>query len=190
MVQEGGRWRVDGACAYDSREFELLADEGTRLAASGELGAAAGELRRAVALYGGDFLDDCYSDWAVLRRDELRRRYLAALELLGDVETRLGRGDEAAQHYHRILESEPTHESAHRALMRHYQRRGEAAHAIHQFARCYNAVKYELGLAPSRETVALYKAIRSQLDLPASAPHGEQAAQRREHPSRGVAVRS
>lgn len=190
VIQEAGRWRVDGACTYDVREFEQLAEEGTRLAASGELSAAAAALRRAVALYGGDFLDDCYSDWAVLRRDELRRRYLAAMELLGDVETRLGRGDEAIQHYHRILESEPTHESAHRALMRHYQRRGEAAHAIHQFARCYNAVKHELGLAPSRETVALYKAIRSQLALPAPAPRSEQGAQQREYAGRRALVRS
>ena len=178
VVQEAGRWRVDGDVPYDVREFELLADEGTRLVASGELGAAASALRRAVALYGGDFLDDCYSDWAVLRRDELRRRYLAALELLGDVETRLGHDDEAAQRYHRILESEPTHESAHRALMRHYQRHGETAHAIHQFARCYNAVKHELGLAPSRETVALYNTIRSQLALPAAATQREHAGQR------------
>ncbi len=189
LVQETGRWRVDGACTYDVREFELLAEEGTRLAASGELGAAAAALRRAVALYSGDFLDDCYSDWAVLRRDELRRRYLGALELLGDVETRLGRDDEAVHHFQRILESEPTHESAHRALMRHYQRRGETAHAIHQFARCYNAVKHDLGLAPSRETVALYNAIRSRLALPEAPRKNEREAPQREQAGRRALAR-
>jgi LuxR family maltose regulon positive regulatory protein len=176
LLQEGGRWRIESECSYDVREFERLADEGTRLAASGELAAAATALRRAITLYVGDFLDDCYSDWAVLRRDDLRRRYLAALELLGEIETRLGHADEAVQHYHRLLECEPTHESAHRALMRHYQRQGETAHAIRQFARCYNAVKHEMGLVPSKETVALYNTIRTQLTPPISLPHIEYAS--------------
>lgn len=177
LAQKEGRWHVDGSCTYDAREFERLAGEGTRLMASGELSAAVATLRRAVTSYTGDFLDDCYSDWAVLRRDELRRRSLAAMELLADAEARLGQDDEAAQHYQRILEREPTRESAHRALMHHYQRHGESANAIHQFARCYHAVKQELGVAPSRETIALYHTIRKQLALPAAPEAGRGSLQ-------------
>ncbi|HKS70693.1 MAG TPA: BTAD domain-containing putative transcriptional regulator, partial [Ktedonobacterales bacterium] len=173
LVQERGRWRVDRDYAYDVRMYEQLIAEGTRLAARGTLGGAADTLRRAIALYGGDFFDDCYSDWAILRRDELRRGYLTALELLGDLETRLGRDDEAAQRYHRILALDATHERSHRALMLRHQRRGELAQAVQQFARCCNVLKRDLNATPSDETIQLYHAIRVRLDMPSSAPHAE-----------------
>jgi ATP/maltotriose-dependent transcriptional regulator MalT/DNA-binding SARP family transcriptional activator len=164
LVQENGRWRLTVDCWLDVRGFERLVDEGERLAANGELSAAASALAEAATYWRGDYLEDCYSDWAVLRRDELRQRHLAALEQLAEIESRLGRYDEAARTCHRILSVDPMHESAHRHLMRHFQRRGELAQAIHQFARCYNALKQELGVAPSRETVELYRAIRSRLE--------------------------
>lgn len=164
LVQEDGRWRLSVNCWLDVREFERLVNEGERLAANGELSAGAAALAEAVTYWRGDYLEDCYSDWAVLRRDELRQHYLAALERLSEIETRLGRHDEAARTCHRMLAVAPMHESAHRRLMCHYQRRGELAQAIHQFARCYNILKQELGVAPSRETVELYRAIRSRLE--------------------------
>lgn len=164
LVLEDGRWRLTVDCWLDVREFERLVDEGERLAANGELSAAASALTEAATYWRGDYLEDCYSDWAVLRRDELRQRHLAALEQLAEIESRLSRFDEAARTCHRILAAAPMHENAHRHLMRHYQRRGELAQAIHQFARCYNALKQELGVAPSRETVELYRAIRSRLE--------------------------
>ncbi|HEX6797162.1 MAG TPA: BTAD domain-containing putative transcriptional regulator [Ktedonobacterales bacterium] len=173
LVQERGRWRLDGEYAYDVRMYEQLVAEGTRLATGGTLGAAADTLRRAIACYGGDFFDDCYSDWAILRRDELRRGYLTALELLGDTETRLGRDEEAVQRFHRILALDATHERSHRALMLRHQRRGELAQAVQQFARCCNALKRDLNAAPSDETIQLYHAIRTRLDAPSPAPSAE-----------------
>jgi DNA-binding SARP family transcriptional activator len=176
-VLEDGRWRLTIDYWLDVREFERLVDEGERLAANGELSAAALALTEAATYWRGDYLEDCYSDWAVLRRDELRQRHLAALEQLAEIESRLGRYDEAARTCHRILSVAPMHESAHRQLMRHYQRRGELAQAIHQFARCYNALKQDLGVAPSRETVELYRAIRSRLETatPEHAPRLDSA---------------
>ncbi|WIG58751.1 MAG: hypothetical protein OJF49_001497 [Ktedonobacterales bacterium] len=164
LVQEGGRWRLTVDCWYDVHEFERLATEGERLATEGQLAAAVTALKQALTYWTGDFLDDLYSDWVVERRDTLRRRYLASLDLLADLEARLGQHEDAAQRYFLILEAEPYRESAHRGLMRYYQRRGELTQAVQQFARCYTVIKQEVGAAPSRETVQLYQTIRSRLD--------------------------
>jgi ATP/maltotriose-dependent transcriptional regulator MalT/DNA-binding SARP family transcriptional activator len=166
LAQVDGRWRLTIDRWVDVRACEQLLDTGGRLATEGHLADAAMALTRALSYMTGDYLEDCYSDWAVLRRDQLRRRYLEALELLADIETRLGRESEAAQHYFQILEAEPHREVAHRGLMRHYERRGEPAAAIQQFARCVNLLKRDVHSPPAPETIALYRAIRAKLDAP------------------------
>jgi ATP/maltotriose-dependent transcriptional regulator MalT len=166
LAQVDGRWRLTIDCWVDVRACEQLVDAGTRLAAEGHLADAAVALTRALSYMTGDYLEDCYSNWAVLRRDQLRRRYLETLEVLADLETRIGRESDAAEHYFQILDAEPHREVAHRGLMRYYERRGEPAAAIRQFARCVNLLKRDMHSPPAPETVALYKAIRAKLDAP------------------------
>ncbi|HLZ22061.1 MAG TPA: BTAD domain-containing putative transcriptional regulator [Ktedonobacterales bacterium] len=166
LAQQEGRWRLTIECWHDVREFERLVDDGERLFHEGKLSQAAVTLRQAHTYWTGHYLEDIYSDWAILRRDALSRRYLMSLERLADIETQLGHHDEAVQLYYQILEAEPHRETAHRALMRHFDQRGEPAEAIHQFARCHNILKRELGILPSRETNSLYRSIRAKLLTP------------------------
>ena len=162
LEQRNGRWRLTVDVWVDAREFEQCVDAGERLAAAGRLGDAAATLTRALGLWHGPYLEDCAGDWAYWRRDGLQRRYLSCLELLADVEARLERRDAATQHYYQMIELEPHRESAHRGLMRQFAHRGELAEALHQFARCFNALKHDLGVTPSRETIELYRTLRSQ----------------------------
>lgn len=168
LAQQNGRWRLAVDVWVDAREFERLVDAGERLAAAGRLGDAAATLTRALGLWHGPYLEDCAGDWAYWRRDGLQRRYLSCLELLADVETRLERHDAATQHYYQMIDLEPHRESAHRGLMRQFAQRGELAQALHQFARCFNALKHDLGVTPSRETIELYRALRSQYNVRSS----------------------
>jgi LuxR family transcriptional regulator, maltose regulon positive regulatory protein len=161
LAREGERWRLTAECWVDVREFERLLDDGERLAGEGQLSLAATALRQALTYWQGDYLDDFSATWAVLRRESLRNRYVTCLGLLADIETRLDRHAEAAQHYYRILDVDPAEEAAHRGLMRYFVRRGELAEANRQFARCCTAVK---GVRQhlERETVDLFEGIRSR----------------------------
>lgn len=68
----------------------------------------------------------------------------------------------------RLINFDPTHEAATRTLMTAFVRMGDRAQAIREFERCRKALRTSLDLAPSKETVALYEAVRlvSATDIP------------------------
>jgi DNA-binding SARP family transcriptional activator/tetratricopeptide (TPR) repeat protein len=64
----------------------------------------------------------------------------------------------------RLIAFDPTHEGASRALMRALSVLGERAQALRAYERCRSALRKILDVEPSRETQALYKAIRAVAD--------------------------
>ena len=60
----------------------------------------------------------------------------------------------------RLINFEPTHEGAARSLMKALAEMGDRAHAIREFERCRQALLTVLDLLPSKETTAIYEAIR------------------------------
>ena len=62
----------------------------------------------------------------------------------------------------RLINFEPTHEGAVRCLMKAFAQMGDRAQAIREFERCRQALLRVLDLPPSRETFALYEAIRNE----------------------------
>jgi TolB-like protein/DNA-binding SARP family transcriptional activator len=60
----------------------------------------------------------------------------------------------------RLINFEPTHEGAARNLMTAFAQMGDRAQAIREFERCRQALLSVLDLPPSKETTALYEAIR------------------------------
>jgi TolB-like protein/DNA-binding SARP family transcriptional activator len=60
----------------------------------------------------------------------------------------------------RLINFEPTHEGAARNLMRAFAEMGDRAQAIREFERCRQALLTVLDLPPSKETTAVYEAIR------------------------------
>jgi TolB-like protein/DNA-binding SARP family transcriptional activator len=68
----------------------------------------------------------------------------------------------------RLINFEPTHEGATRNLMTAFAQMGDRAQAIREFERCRQALQSVLDLPPSKETAALYEAIR--LDAPQLPP--------------------
>jgi TolB-like protein/DNA-binding SARP family transcriptional activator len=73
----------------------------------------------------------------------------------------------------RLINFEPTHEGAARNLMSAFAQMGDRAQAIREFERCRQALLTVLDLPPSKETTAVYEAIRID-SPPAVAPviHG------------------
>src|ERR1700738_3708491 len=70
----------------------------------------------------------------------------------------------------RLINFEPTHEGAARNLMRAFAEMGDRAQAIREFERCRRALLDVLDLPPSKETTAVYEAIR--IDSPSVVPSG------------------
>ena len=60
----------------------------------------------------------------------------------------------------RLVSFEPMHEGAVRSLMKAFVQMGDRAQAIREFERCRQVLQGMLNLPPSKETVAVYEAIR------------------------------
>jgi DNA-binding SARP family transcriptional activator len=100
--------------------------------------------REVASWYGGDLLpDDAHAAWC-----EQDRRYLRAvfLDLL-----------ERGRLWGRLVKEEPTHERAHREIMRVQLDGGDRAGAMRQFDLLRTTLREEFGAAPEPETVDLYE---------------------------------
>jgi DNA-binding SARP family transcriptional activator len=98
---------------------------------------------RAADLYPGDLLpDDRYEEWCAAERDRLRRLYLDALA--------------GAERWEDLATVEPTHEPAHRELMRSRLRAGDRGGALRAFEDLRRSLR-ELGLTPDDASVELYE---------------------------------
>jgi DNA-binding SARP family transcriptional activator len=139
--------RSEGTVAVDVDRFTELA---ARALAEGDRAAAAAALTE----YGGALLpEDLYEPWTDEPRDKARRAYLDLLRL--------------AEEWERLVDEDPTDESAHLALIRASSERGDVRGALRQFERLDQALRRELGTAPS---VAAER-LRAQLETRAHLPH-------------------
>jgi DNA-binding SARP family transcriptional activator/predicted ATPase len=161
----GGRWLVVVRDAI-SLELEgpwLDVDEFRRLAASDEVD----DLERAAALHRDTFLAGfglrdsvTFDDWQSFRATTLKRELGAVLDRLGDLCAARGDIVRAVEHARRRLALDPLNEAAHRRLIGLYGAGGERAAALAQYRDCVRVLHRELGVSPTEETTAAYRAIR------------------------------
>ncbi len=118
-------------------------------------------IRNAVALYRGDFLEDCYDDWTLYERERLRELYLGALRRLLAHDMAVQAHDAALQTALRLVHADPLREEAHRDLMRLYYLLGRAADALRAYEQCRKILDEDLGVEPDPATVNLYEEIGS-----------------------------
>jgi DNA-binding SARP family transcriptional activator len=104
----------------------------------------AAECAEAAQAYGGDLLPGArYDAWTVAPRERLQARYLDLLR--------------ASAQWDRLAQLEPTDEPAHRALMQRELQAGNRAAALRWYAHLREALQQSLGVAPDRQTEALYE---------------------------------
>ena len=157
VVYANGHYRFDRTRPHecDVTEFEdaLLAARRARPAE-----AALPHLQRAIGAYGGDFLDGMTAgEWALVRRDELRRAFESALLATGRLQTAAGRHQAAAAVFRRAVAHEPLNETAHRELMNSWARLGETARAVRHYEELTELLREQVGVPPAPETTALYQ---------------------------------
>ncbi len=94
-------------------------------AAAALKGADTGACETALALYAGDLLEeDRYEDWAVARREQLRRLAQRLLEHLAQLYESGGQTAQAIEQWQRLLTFNVANEEAQRRLMELYARSG------------------------------------------------------------------
>ena len=157
VVYADGHYRFDRSrpheCDVTVFEDALAAARRARPAA-----AALPDLQRAIAAYGGDFLDGMSAgEWALIRRDELRRAFESALLATGRLQAAAGRHQAAAAAFRRAVAHEPLNESAHRELMACWVQLGETARAVRHYEELVQLLRDQVGVAPAAETAALYR---------------------------------
>ncbi|HEX6519317.1 MAG TPA: BTAD domain-containing putative transcriptional regulator [Streptosporangiaceae bacterium] len=152
-----GHYRFDRAREH---ECDVTAFEDALVAARRARPATAGlpDLQRAIAAYGGDFLEGMSAgEWALARRDELRRAFESALLAAGRMLAAAGRYQAAATAFRRAVAHEPLNESAHRELMTSWAQLGETARAVRHYEELAKRLHDQLGIPPAPETTALYR---------------------------------
>jgi DNA-binding SARP family transcriptional activator len=105
--------------------------------------------KRAVELYRGAYLDNCYLDWAVAMRDSLEATVLGCLRNLLEVLTSQQRAAESLEYANRLLELDKTCQEGHLAAMKAHLWLGRPEAAIRQFEVCKKLLARELQLEPS-----------------------------------------
>ncbi|HEX3126088.1 MAG TPA: BTAD domain-containing putative transcriptional regulator [Thermoanaerobaculia bacterium] len=129
----------------------------------------ASSLDAAVQLYRGDFLSGCpvrageeLDGWIAEQQERLREGAVQALRtLIAHHRERGGPGGHrlAIQHAQRLLALDPLSEEAHRELMSLYSLSGRRGRALSQYEDLRHRLDRDLGVEPSAETHALYRAI-------------------------------
>ncbi len=119
-------------------------------------------LQNAVYLYQGPLLEGCYEDWCLYERERLQNMYLTMLDKLVSYCEVHYDYDAGILYGMRIISCDRARERTHRRLMRLYYLSGERAAALRQYEQCAAALDEELGVKPSKRTIALYKQILTE----------------------------
>jgi TolB-like protein/DNA-binding SARP family transcriptional activator len=116
---------------------------------------------------GGRLLEDLdgvspsFDHWLAAERSRFEDRVRKILEAeLDRLIEQNAKPEVRAAAARRLINFEPTHEGATRNLMTAFAQMGDRAQAIREFERCRQALLSVLDLPPSKETTALYEAIR------------------------------
>lgn len=152
----GYAFRPGPEVALDVQDFEGLARRARELLPT-EPAEADRLMRRALALYRGDFLEDYpYADWAAPERERLRELYLGMAEAVAHRALETGDEELAGTTAHAILARDRCWEEAWRILMRLHLAQGRAFMALRVYEQCAQALEEELGVPPAPETEELH----------------------------------
>ncbi|MEJ2746865.1 MAG: BTAD domain-containing putative transcriptional regulator [Anaerolineae bacterium] len=124
------------------------------------------QLREAIDLYRGDFLDgfhvknaSAFEEWTLAQRVWLRDLAVQTLHTLVANYLQQTAFSDGIAYANRLLALDPWREEAHRQLMELLARNGQRSAALMQYDACRRILSEELGVDPAPTTVALYEQI-------------------------------
>ena len=112
-----------------------------------------------------DGITPSFDQWLTAERTRFEDRVRKILEAELDRLTEQNAKPEVrAAAARRLVNFEPTHEGAVRSLMKAFAQMGDRAQAIREFEHCRQVLQRMLDLPPSKETIAVYEAVRVEFD--------------------------
>ena len=121
----------------------------------------AGDHELAARLYSGDLLPACYDDWLIDERARLRAMAYAALVRLAEEASARDDHEATIARAQRIIDLEPTDDTAARIQMEAHVALGDRAAALRSYHRCAAALERDLAVAPGEAIEALYQQLQA-----------------------------
>ncbi len=155
-------------CRVDVNAFLTACDEIRQLKRDDDDDRLLQACRRAVEIYGGDFLpEEPYLSWAETKRSALQAQYITVIMEMAGILTRNDELEKAAGMYRRAIEADPLAEFAHQQLMRLLGRQGRYSAAIQVYRDLVKRLAEELDTLPDPATTQIFAAlVDSQPRLP------------------------
>jgi two-component SAPR family response regulator len=162
---QSGGYRIErGLFWMDAWEFDACAQAAGKAAESDS--AEAARLReRAIGLYQGDYLDQCYYAWAEAEQARLRQSYLQTVKAQVDDHAKSGRTERAIALLVKAIEMESFDESLHRKLLSLYARASDWPAVVGHYANVEALLAREMGMKPERKTRELYQRLLDRRDV-------------------------
>jgi LuxR family transcriptional regulator, maltose regulon positive regulatory protein len=121
-------------------------------------------LEKALSLYRGAFLKDSDDPWAISYRERLRYRYMRGVQQLGEILESTGQFDRAGDLYRKGLETDILAEEMYCRLMKCHMAAGRMSAAMATYETCTKVLRSIIGIDPSEETKAVYRALNEQFN--------------------------
>jgi DNA-binding SARP family transcriptional activator len=119
-------------------------------------------LQNVLQLYRGPLLEGCDRDWCLYERERFQNMRLVLLDKLMDYCELHHDYDAGLLYGMQLISYDRARERTHRRLMRLHYLNGNRAAALRQYEQCVAGLDEELGVKPSKHTVALYKQILTE----------------------------
>ncbi|MCR8636474.1 response regulator [Paenibacillus radicis (ex Xue et al. 2023)] len=157
VQKTGNGYMLDcGSLICDVLELEQLLDKPLE-----ETGLGLQRLERIVALYKGDYMEDCGFNWVYPRREKLLDKYIHSLRKLFLFFKKKGQLTNAKECLGRIVAISPDSEQDSRELMKLHMEMGDRKEAIKVYRQLELEVRERLDVELELETVGLYQQLIS-----------------------------
>jgi len=163
----GYSFNVETGAQIDTVELQRELRSAHGLADNRDWVRAVRTFETSISWYRGDFLpEDRYEPWAENAARSLHDQYLGALVVLSECYAHLGRLRQAISYCQQAITVEPHREHVIRQLMEYQDQAGQRTEAVKTYKDAVRVLRDYLGVEPSTETQATYRAIRDREATP------------------------
>lgn len=159
LLYRDGAYMLNPEFSYsiDIEEFDHLLAEGEAARRARKPDQCVSYFEAAVKLYRGEFMQECYFDWAEEQQTYYHEQYLHMLETLVIEAQRAEEWFRSLHLAHQILRDDPFREDIHCLVMRAHAAQGNGVAVRDQYENLRAILRKELEIEPAAETQKIYR---------------------------------